>query len=97
MKGKCQFCGCETELIEDIAKSIDESKEASCAAEVDGIKTIHICKFCYALGHNHVGCMHYPNMYGKMDAIMKQISVVGNILLDEIKKIKKDLTFVGGE
>jgi len=88
MKGKCQFCGYETELIEHIEESIDESKEASCAAEVGGIKTIRVCKFCYALGENYVGCMHYPNMYGDYDAMMKQISVVGNTIFDEVRKAR---------
>jgi len=95
VKGKCQFCGYKTELIEHINDGIDESKEASCAAEIGGIKTIRVCRFCYALGENYVYCMHYPNMHGELDGIMKQISVVGNTLSDEVKKIKKDLTFVG--
>jgi len=90
-KDKCQFCGYETDLIKDVAESIDESKEASCAAEVGGIKTIHVCKFCYALGDNYVGCMHYPNMYGDHDEIMKQISVVGNIISDKVDSIGRIL------
>ncbi len=85
MIGKCFFCGYETELIEDIAESIDESKEATCAAEVGGIRAIHLCRFCYGAGGNHRYCCHYPNMYGEHDHIMKQLSIIGNEISDGIR------------
>jgi len=101
MKGKCFFCGYETELIEHIAESIDESKNEEkknyCIGEVDAKKVIYLCHFCYGAGENHRYCCHFPNLYGDHDYIMKQLSTIGNELMAEIKKVKVQPTFVGGE
>lgn len=67
----CDFCGYETKELETIEAPVTGNKG-------------NVCKICFSTSAGNA--LIYPNQYDNKE-VMKQISFVGNMILDEIKKL----------